>query len=131
MSAIEWLIFSMRPIFHPFYTRFSVYRLNIKETIMRNLSVILEAINVPARSIYNSFEVKKNGLIGFFSSLEMTIKCFFKPRSKKISSISQEFIIVSISSINIWLKTKYDLRECWAVKFCILKALANFLMNCR
>ena len=131
MSAIEWLIFSMHSIFHPFHTWFSVYRLNIIVTIMRNWSVILDAINVPARSIYNNFEVKENGLIGLFSSLEMTIKCFFKPRSKKISSISQEFFIVSIGSINVWLKTKYALRECWAVKLCILKALANFLVNCR
>jgi len=69
--------------------------------IERSICASLDAINVTARSLYNSFEVIELGLIDLFPSLEVTINCFFEFRFNNICPVSHEFFIVSLGGINL------------------------------
>ena len=126
MSAIEWPIICMCTIFHPFCICFSGWRLNFIGIIVRSLCTFLDAINVTACSLYNSFHVIELVLIDLSPSLEVTIKCFSKSRSNNIFLFSLELIIVSQGSINLLLKATHALSECWTVTLCIYSAFLEF-----
>ena len=125
MSAIECIFWVC------FYIIFSLFRCNFKGIIVRCLCAFLDAINVTARSLYNSFEVIELGLIDLFPSLEVTIKCFFKFRFNNICSISHELFIVSLGGINLLVKATHAFSECWAATLCNCNAFAQFFTNRR
>ena len=125
MSAIEFIIWACVCII------FSFFRCNFIRIIARCLCAFLDAINVTACSLYNSFHVIELVLIDLSPSLEVTIKCFFKSRSNNIFLFSLELIIVSQGGINLLLKATHALSECWAVTLCTYSAFLEFFTNCR
>jgi len=109
----------------------SFFRCNFIRIIARCLCAFLDAINVTACSLYNSFHVIELVLIDLSPSLEVTIKCFSKSRYNNICPISQKLFIVSLGGINLLLQLTKILIESWAVTLCTYNAFRAFLENCR